>query len=451
EGTSDFEISIPEEYDLEEAIDYLESHLDLRRFVEKSSKSVLAKTLGGQTSDGEIPDVLDSVVGNYNGVSYALELNQGLQQPEQPTAILRNWSSSFSEVQTDSKITYQAPSLTVANMGFNIISSLLVGAVPSVHQTLALTDSTPEITSSPEGERNLIDQTNTYAGYTLQGTYDYGLLQHQSLTGEKKASTETIGWLNNPYFNSLYDATAQGALLTARVTTGLAFRLSGAQAPYKREELREKLNRFTFSAYSKRADVSQTDSSKGFDPARLQGKRYGVVMLTQKFNESGDPVTAAGSIRHWEMDLSGFELEDTLPVPTASDLDIFRSWTPSYDGSGLADSQNSTPIERGYEALLSRLTQDNTAYSARTGLLKLTTGTESWEGISDPNGELLSFAINTASDGQGIAHAIPLLTDVGLSAPGNGDTFRLMGNGIGFTSNENYLYHVDDSSLKFHS
>src|SRR5690606_11181795 len=81
EGTSDFEISIPEEYDLEEAIDYLESHLDLRRFVEKSSKSVLAKTLGGQTSDGEIPDVLDSVVGNYNGVSYALELNQGLQQP----------------------------------------------------------------------------------------------------------------------------------------------------------------------------------------------------------------------------------------------------------------------------------------------------------------------------------------------------------------------------------
>src|SRR5690606_7356697 len=202
EGTSDFEISIPEEYDLEEAIDYLESHLDLRRFVEKSSKSVLAKTLGGQTSDGEIPDVLDSVVGNYNGVSYALELNQGLQQPEQPTAILRNWSSSFSEVQTDSKITYQAPSLTVANMGFNIISSLLVGAVPSVHQTLALTDSAPEITSSPEGERNLIDQTNTYAGYTLQGTYDYGLLQHQSLTGEKKASTETIGWLNNPYFNS---------------------------------------------------------------------------------------------------------------------------------------------------------------------------------------------------------------------------------------------------------
>src|SRR5690606_39873149 len=107
-------------------------------------------------------------------------------------AILRNWSSSFSEVQTDSKITYQAPSLTVANMGFNIISSLLVGAVPSVHQTLALTDSAPEITSSPEGERNLIDQTNTYAGYTLQGTYDYGLLQRSEEHTSELQSRENL-------------------------------------------------------------------------------------------------------------------------------------------------------------------------------------------------------------------------------------------------------------------
>lgn len=450
-GASDFEITIPQQYDLREALAYLDDQVDLRRFVEKASTSVLAKTIAGQTVEGLIPDVLDSVVGNYNAVSFALELNQGMV-PEKHAATVRHWTSVFSEIKTDGKITYQAPSMSVANMGFGIVSSLLVGAAPSVHHTVALTaGSAPEVTSSPEGELNLIEQVNAYAGYTLRGTYDYGLLQHQSVTGDKQATQDTIGWLNNPYFTSLYDASAQGALLSARVSTGLAYRLSGVQPPYKREELLEKLNRFSFSAFSKRAEVSPTDSSKGFDPAQLQGKRYGVVMLTQKFHETGDPLTAEGSIRHWEMETNGFELDDTQPAPaTASDLDIFKTWAPQYDGTGLTAS-SATPVKREYEALLSRLTHDNQHYGASTGLLKLTTGPEFWEGISDPRGGLISFAINTKSDGQGIAHAIPLLTDTSLSAPGNGDTFQLMGNGIGFTATENYLYHVDESSLEFSS
>src|SRR5690606_39629273 len=71
------------------------------------------------------------------------------------------------------------------------------------------------------------------------------------------------------------------------------------------------------------------------------------------------------------------------------------------------------------------------------------------EDNTDPRSKSLSHSNNTKNDGQGIAHAIPQLTDTGLSHPGNGDTFRLMGNGIGFTSTENYLYHVDNSNLKF--
>lgn len=454
EGANNFEISIPEEYDLEEALEYLETHLDLRRFIEKSSQAVLTRTIGGQTSEGQIPDVLDTVVGNYNGVTFALELNQGVQQPEQPTAVLRNWTSPFSGSLTGDKTAYDAPLLIVANMGFGITSRHLRGVAPSVHNTLTLiSGSAPKPSSSPEGELNSIDQTSAYAGYTLEGTYDYGLLQYQSITRETKEdglNKEMIGWLNNPYFNSLYDATAQGALLSARVTTGLVYRLSGAQAPYKREELREKLNRFTFTAYSKRSEVSPNDSSKGFDPAQLQDRRYGVVMLTQKFNTAGDPVTATGSIRHWQTAPNSFAVEESQPALAADDLDIFSTWTPSYDGSAMSNSPIQT-IGREYLALPSRLTKNNQAYHAQTGLLQLmnTSTEESWEGISDPRGELLSFSINTDTDGQGIAHAIPLLTDTGLSHPGNGDTFRLMGNGIGFTSTENYLYHVDNSNLKF--
>lgn len=454
EGANDFEIEIPDELALEEVILLLNDQLDFRRFVQKSSETVLAAKIGGQNSKGEIPDVLKSVVGNYNGVSFAMELNQGVQDPDQPTAILSNWTSSSTSITTDGVITYEAPTLVVANMGFGIVSSLLVGNLPSVRNTLTLiSGSAPAVqASTPDDQRNLLDYTNAYAGYTLAGTYDYGLLQYQSVTGEKSADVDTIGWLNNPYFNSIYDATAQSALLSARVTTGLAYRLSGTKAPYTREELREKMHRFTFTAYSKRVDTNPDDSSKKFDPTQLRGKRYGVVMLTQKFSATGDPVVATGSIRQWQTDANESELADTQPSPSvAGDLDIFKSWTPSYANSGMTDTQTSSPIDREYRALLSRLSRNNKTYSAQNGLLELTTPDtqESWEGISDPNGAFLSFAINTSVSGQGIAHAIPLLTSGNLDRPSKGDVFHLTGNGIGFTSTENYLYHVDDSSLAF--
>ncbi len=455
EAVADYEIELAPSMNLDQALQSMAENVAFRRFVDQSIDSLKQKKIVGVGFDLENPD---AAIDGYNTVAFSLGLNQGnprdvtlgsVTAPEgsSQTAIFSNWISSETSIPSGSggSLPYY-PSASLAAWGVAYVSQLFVGDTPQLRSSLTLQAGAPAqvqpITTA--SEHNILGIGGAPTFLTTQGFYEFSTLQSQSVTGLNKDPqlNDPIGWLTNPYFASLYDAKSQSALLDARAFSGYVLDVSGSQRPFIREAILERTHTFQFITYSLQSDQPHKQGQPQFHGGIINKKQYGVIGLTQKFNETEPTISVSSGLYHWAPNDDGTSFFESQPSTA-----LFNNQTLSRDGNGApyaVTAPIATPRDRDFQVL----TNKSGGKDYFTGRLSLeTSGSEQWIGMSGPQGKLLTFNLDTEAEGQGIVHAVELTAAAPTSLAG--ERYRLKGNGFGMTTTENFLFHVDDSELIF--
>ncbi len=458
EAVADFEIDFDPSMDLDQTQDSLDENVAFHRLVRQSVNSLKQKKIVGIGTDLIDPNV---ALDRYNTVAFSLELNQGNPSDvtlggitatpgSSQTAVFSHWVSSET-VTGEARIPYY-PYASLATVGLAYISGFFTGDTPQQRGSLTLqADGFQPQPITSTTKYSVLGIGNIFTFLNTQGFHEFSTLQSQSVTGVNLTSPEQnapIGWHSNPYFASLYDAKAQSSLLDSRAFNGYVLDLGGT-GPFVRENILEQTHTFQFIAYSLQSD-QPGETSTSFNPEVVLSKQYGVIALTQKFNDTDSLLKASSGLYLWQGSSSTSSLSESQPGASLFNTQTIGRTTAGAPFAPVPETPAATPRERQLESIPNLVYNNQYPLGENyyTGRLELKIDSNvPWRGMSDPGGKLLTFNLNSTTDGQGIVQGVQLTTATMTSLAG--EHYRLEGNGFGITDTENFLFHVDESDLTF--
>ncbi|ABC31965.1 hypothetical protein HCH_05291 [Hahella chejuensis KCTC 2396] len=440
-GVQDFEVTLPDNADLEETMAFLGDNELFDDFVDQFIATIRETKIDGATSTSIAP-VLENRAGLYNSVLFAAGLNQGLPNGS-PTVVFSNRIATIKTNTSAEVTTYSYPIASFTATVLGIINNIIVEQVP--WERHSLTQVSDDVFNP--GAQAEEDDINAHVGSTLtylspSGFFDMARLQTQFITREDSVSP--TGWLTNPFYTRLYttkstndDSTSSPSMASAYLSDGFAIELAAkSTGGYSRELTLEKLNTFGWLFHSRQ--------SSDFSTSVIDGGDYGVISLRQKLDT--DPVmSVTGTIHHWQATSSN--IAQTQPAPVAGDPDIYHTYQMSRSADGSASGvgvSTETPESLALERLPTiKYNNDDKAYETQyTGRIKAGAAT----GVSDPSGNVLSFNIDSETEGQGIIHAVRLSdTDINYT----GASYVLYGNSFGISAGATVFGNHNLSTLTF--
>ncbi len=451
----DFEITIPDSHDLDEAIALLDSNTLVQDYVDQFIDTI-KDTKVESINENTIAPALSNRSGNYNSVLFAMGMNQGLPDESNADAKTVVFSNQTSDVLTNtaSDVTsYIYPKIVISTsiLSFNPV---LIEQIPWSRTSLTqLSDDTFDTSSSIIDSEMNRQEGSVFTYLSPKGHFDMARLQTQVVTQESSASP--TGWLNNPFFTRYYSTksandetgTSEG-IASAYISDGLTFRLSkDTNGDYVREETLEKSHTFGW-IYS----LKMTDSDN-FSIATLDEGEYGVVSLTQKL-QTTNPIELQAGIEQWS--INGSTVQVTQPTLGSCDPEIFKTYITGRNADLSATPVTVTTANEGSYSLSALASPSNINSSADKfkGRVQLNnwsnTGNDrgDWTGASDPLGNILVLRTNSEESGQGIAHAVKISnTNISLA----GKRYYLFGNSFQSTDAETVLSNFNLSTLEFDS
>ncbi|OZG70518.1 hypothetical protein BTA51_25635 [Hahella sp. CCB-MM4] len=451
----DFEITIPDDYDLDEAIDLLDSNSLVQDYVDQFIDTI-KETKVESIDNSTIAKALSNRSGNYNSVLFAMGLNQGLpdeSDADNKTVVFSNQTSDVLTNTASDVTSYIYPKIVISTsiLSFNPV---LIEQVPWSRTSLTqLSDNTFDTSSTIIDTETNRQEGTVFTFLSPKGHFDMARLQTQTITQETSASP--TGWLNNPFFTRYYstksadaDTETSEGIASAYISDGLVFRLSeNSNGKYDREETLEKSHTFGW-LYS----LKMTDSDD-FDIETLDEADYGVVSLTQKL-ETTNPMELRAGIEQWSV--NGSTLQVTQPTLGGGDPEIFKTYETGRNSDLSANAVSIVATNDGSYNLsaIASPSNINTGSDKFTGRVQLNNWNSAgddrgdWTGASDPLGNILVLRTNSEESGQGIAHAVKISkTNVSLA----GNRYYLFGNSFQSTDMETVLSNFNLSTLEFDS
>ena len=427
----DFEIEIPSNADLSDALEVLENRGDFARYVSAMANYALLD----ETSSGKI----SASSADYNSIFLGIELGQTFLEPSISGSGQWGLRTAQEEVLTDENGTgYVYPALTLANLdAFNIRVTSLSKDIPYDRETLIHQTGNNFFVrgsgywdlnthASSPGAATLLEDTRVLAGRAL----------FQSITG--RGSSKVIGWTRNPFYLDAFtsapedESTAPDRVISGYFSAGKAIELAPQGDRLERLDTLE-------DQYLSVLEVNLARKA-GFNADILNGREYNMVYLGIRFRDETTPLTIEAGLGQWQINggtvnqsqsFTTMQRDTSGTVSTAPSSTRTESWT-------LSDRT-------------SRLRQGDT----NLGRLNLDITTESGDfqqpdigiGASTPGGALLAFNLDDSPLGDGILIAGEQTTN---SAPATGQ-FRLQGVALALTSGTNRLRHFDNALLTIDS
>ncbi len=441
----DFETTIPDTSDLDDAVELLNSDPLIASYVDQFIESI-KETKVDSIDDQSISPAMANRSGNYNAVMFSLGMNQGLPDKDaaEQTVVFANRTSDVRTNTSGDVVSYTYPKVVVSSNILGVTGNVLIEQIPWYRNSLnhRNDDTFDNSTASRDDEIN--KQEGTVLTYlSPKGHFDMARLQTQVVTDE--GSSSPTGWLNNPFFTRYYstkagnddDETSEG-IASAFISDGLVLRLSeNSSGEYERVESLERPSTFGWLYAVK---TTETDD---FSIDLLDFNDYAVVSLTQTLSATTPAITVQASIDQWT--ISGDEAQLTQPTLGGGDPEIFNTYTTGRNvdlTANVVATTTGATDSLAIEALSSKVKiTDDDIYKGR-----LSVG--DWTGASDPLGNVMAFRTNTESGSQGIAHAIKLSSSsVNLA----NSTYVLYGNTFMATDAESVFSNYNMSTLAFNA
>lgn len=426
----DFEIDIPGNFSLGQALDLLDERGDFSRYVDSMADyAVLDEQSSGRISASSA---------DYNSVFLGIELGQTFR--ESTLAGSGQWGvrTAQEESITDANGTgYVYPALTLTTFdAFNIRVTSLANDIPYDREALIHRNGNDFFArgssfwdlnthASAPGAATLVDGTRLLAGRAL----------YQSVTGQ--GSSEIIGWTRNPYYlDGFVSATGESTddnneppdrVLSGYFSAGKAIELESVSGELKRRDTLE-------NHYLSVLEINLL-REQGFSLDSLDGKTYNVMFLASRLGDTNEPVIIETGVGSWTV--NGTDVSQVMPTRT-----IARDSDGTVNGPTVGDrTANWTVTTRP-----SRLSVGD----RDIGRLNLEIGGSAGQfgrpdlgiGASNPTGSLLAFNLDNGDTGDGLLVAAEQST----SAPTSG-RFRLQGFAMGLEDGRNRLRHFDNAVL----
>ncbi|NVD37129.1 hypothetical protein [Marinobacter lutaoensis] len=289
----DFEIDIPDNAGLTEALALLRSRADFTRYAQAMAGYALLEN----TSSGQ----LQASSADYNAVFLGIELGQSFAEPSiQGAGFWGIRTAQEERLQDDTGLAYVYPALTLASFdAFGIQVTSLASDIPYDREVILQTAGNDFfVRGSDQWQRNT-HATAPGAATLAEGTRLLaGRSLYQSVTG--RGSSRIIGWTRNPYYLDAYTRspinTTAGPdrVLAGYFSAGKALELSAQGDQLKRGTLLE--NHYVSAL---ELDLSRPPTGATFDPEVLHGKDYNVLLLSGRFDQTqSTPITLAAGHRH---------------------------------------------------------------------------------------------------------------------------------------------------------
>lgn len=426
----DFEIDIPGNFSLGQALDLLDERGDFSRYVDSMADyAVLDEQSSGRISASSA---------DYNSVFLGIELGQTFR--ESTLAGSGQWGvrTAQEESITDANGTgYVYPALTLTTFdAFNIRVTSLANDIPYDREALIHRNGNDFFArgssfwdlnthASAPGAATLVDGTRLLAGRAL----------YQSVTGQ--GSSEIIGWTRNPYYLDGFVSATGGStddnneppdrVLSGYFSAGKAIELESVSGELKRRDTLE-------NHYLSVLEINLL-REQGFSLDSLDGKTYNVVFLASRFGDTNEPVIIESGVGSWTV--NGTNITQLMPTRT-----IARDSDGTVNGP-VAGNRDAAWTVRTRPSRLSVGDRD-------IGRLNLEIGSSAGQfgrpdlgiGASNPTGSLLAFNLDNGDTGDGLLVAAEQAT----AAPTSG-RYRLQGFAMGLEDGRNRLRHFDNAVL----
>ncbi|MCH8498122.1 MAG: hypothetical protein LAT63_06565 [Marinobacter sp.] len=426
----DFEIDIPDNLNLDQAVDFLAQRADFASYIaDMMNLALLDQAAASKVTATSV---------DFNTLFFAVELGQdfavsGTSNPGQ-------WgvrSGREQRLEDANGVTFLYPGLSLATFSiFGINVTSLASESPYDRMTLSqpavdhffyrgTSDWARNTHASAPGGAIVNSETRLQAGRSL----------YQSITD--RGSAAITGWTRNPYF---LDAQLGGGseepdyLLHGYFTAGKAIRLEQASTGLGRRQTLEDIN---LSALE--INLLRSRSNAPFQLNTLAGKAYNLVAFDLRLSGAvgSNPMEVGAQVGTWIA--SG----DQNLINISQTLDSYRL-IRNADG---AVAREVTPEASDTRVLTHRIaTINNNQINIGRLNLDITEPAEPGAqpavgiGAATPDGNLLAF--NLRNPGEGLLIALPQ----GTSAPSSG-IWRLQGLVITQGETLNRLQHLQGASL----
>jgi hypothetical protein len=427
----DFEIDIPTNADLNDAMALLADRADFASYVSAMADYALL--------NGASTGTISASSADYNSVFLGIELGQTFLESSLRGSGQWGIRTAQEKAVTDLHGTgYIYPSLSLVTFDvFNINVTSLANDIPYEREVLIHqagdnffqrgSDKWDLNThSSSPGAATLIDNTRLLAGRAL----------YQSITG--RGSSKTIGWTRNPYYLNAYTSTpdssttAPDRVVSSYFSAGKAIELHAAGKELKRGDVLE-------DQYVSVIEINLLRQNE-FDLSKITDHSYNMLYMAVRFDDtqsSAAPLVIEAGIGDWQAGSGAVSQTYTM-------LQRNPDGTVTTDDTGTRSE--SWPVT----GRLSRLSSD--VYNGRLNLDINTVSTPDQKpdlgiGASTPDGSLVAFNLNDSPMGDGLLIAARQTSG---PAPVSGQ-YRLQGLAMGLKTDINHLKHIDNGLLTIQS
>ncbi len=427
----DFEIEIPSNVGLGDALDILEDRGDFARYVSAMADyAVLDETSSGKISASSA---------DYNSVFLGIELGQTFLESTLSGSGQWGVRTAQEEVLTDDNGTgYVYPALTLTSFdAFNIRVTSLANDIPYDREALIHQAGNDFFVrgseywernthSSSPGAATLLEDTRLLAGRAL----------YQSITG--RGSSKIIGWTRNPYYLDAFTSAPEDEIkgpdrvISGYFSAGKAIELEADGDQLRRLGTLE-------DQYLSVLEVNLL-RKEGFDADSLNGRDYNMLYLGTRFSDETTPLIIEAGVGQWQISggtvnqsqsFTSLQRDSSGTVTTDSTGTRTESWTLSNRTSRLSNG----------DVDIGRLNLDITTASGDFQQPDIGVG------ASTPDGTLMAFNLDDGPLGDGILIAAEQTAN---TVPASGQ-FRLQGVALALTSQTNRLRHFDNALLTIES
>ncbi|RMF16017.1 MAG: hypothetical protein D6758_08730 [Gammaproteobacteria bacterium] len=405
---SDFEITLDDSLDLDQALTELDNHALFMRYEDQYFQALRSTLIKGQalndiTQALEVPPVLNNRGGTYNSVTFALESTQ-FRQPEATTGIGVRYSHA--NALDANPVTWQYPRVILSNLGVASIPTVLTEEIPVLRDVMQESDSGSRtlLLENDASEHNSQFAGNTFIFLNQTGFWEFGRRQEQTIT--QKDDPVPQGWLKNPYYSHLYAAHAQqtiaGTTLAHIQNYNLAF--DAVKNKYSRLSLARDIYTFNWELHLRRSDDDTSTSTDDFSLSKLDRgdgtARYAALFFEQVPSATDPVATYRAGIERWDATtLGGNSLSFTRSQPTITP-DVFNTVELSRDTSHAVTGPGTSRDAAGTltASLPETLIYDSDeARNIDRPVGRIQLGNAM--GAAAPDGQLMAAIDNTSTDG----------------------------------------------------
>ncbi len=451
ELTQGYEIDIPADYTITQALELLDSTSDFKAHINTVLDEMLRTEeafVGGTERTLDLSDPQNtfdnlSTQKEYNSTLFSLAFNQvDPDSAAKGASISTTVSSKFDEI--SGAINY--PELTLNTSNFYVTLTGLVENFPIQRRSLSFSQAN-DLSLSAAVENGLSSApSNTFL--TSQGFYVAGKMPYQTITD--RTATTAIGWQSDPYTQLIYTADADSsgpqAMLSSFVRNGGQYAITdNGDSTWTRNDKQEEQNIFAWSSYNQ---ALESGSGSAIEQ-KINSKTFGAVGLSLKLSDTGDIYTTAGDIMHWSA-VSPDTITETQPSAHYQSYLFSRAADQTLNVS--APSSSAVRANRQYQATPSLKSTSSGLQNIFRGRLTVTAlGTlEPNQASSTPEGDMITVIQNELSKGQGMIQAVEL-RDTAPTADRSNLRYRLSGNSFGSDAGLNRLRNYNNSVITLNS